>query len=62
MPHFIIQTLFPANEGSAEINFYGTLERETMQAVQLATCSALQASMDLQVGLWQKHPLAPNVM
>jgi hypothetical protein len=66
MPHLMIQTKFSASDASAEVNVYGTVERETMQAVQLATCSALQTPVDLSssahAGTWQKHPLAPNVM
>lgn len=64
MPHLILQTKFPATEATAEVSFYGSVERETMQAVQLATCGALQSSVDLsamQVGFWQQSPHAPNV-
>lgn len=56
-----MQTKFPATEMTAEINFYGAVERETMQAVQLATCGALQSSASMQVGFWQQNPVAPNV-
>ena len=64
MPHIILQTKFPATEATAEVCFYGSIEPETMQAVQLATCGALQSSIDLttkQVGFWQQNPLAPSV-
>ena len=60
-----MQTKFAAADNTAEANFYGIVPPETMQASQLATCTALNSSVDLasmQVGFWQQHPQASNVM
>ena len=66
MPHAILLTRFPASEGAAEITFYGAVERETLAALQLATCSTLQTSRAAGdnpaslASLWQQVPSAPN--
>ena len=66
MPHAIFQTKFPAAEGIAEITFYGAVEHETLAALQLATCSTLQASRSAGdnsgalAGSWHQLPEVPS--
>jgi hypothetical protein len=71
MPHLIFQTKFPMLEQTAEISFFGSIERETMEALQACTSSALQqshlgtpnqANMNAQVGFWRPSLYSPHVV
>ena len=71
MPHLIFQTKFPMMEQLAEISFFGSIERETMEALQACTFAALQQStFDSQqqpnpnapVGFWRPSPYSPHVV
>jgi hypothetical protein len=64
MPHAILRTKFPAAEASAEVTFFGVMERETVAALQAATRASLQQpnrGADSATLTWQQNPSAQNV-
>ncbi|KAJ1477535.1 hypothetical protein T484DRAFT_1906187 [Baffinella frigidus] len=61
MPHLIFQTKFPARDQTAEITFFGALEKETMEAIKTCTIDALRynESPAPPAAVWKSTP--PNV-
>jgi hypothetical protein len=67
MPHLIFQTNFPVNEESAEISFFGNVERETVEALQLCTHVALRSGSAADdkakpLGYLRPSPYSPDVL
>jgi hypothetical protein len=63
MPHLIFQTKFPMLGQTAEISFFGSIERETMTALQARTFSALQPyQVNDQPGYWRESPYSSHVV
>mmetsp|Transcript_62989 Transcript_62989/g.130908 ORF Transcript_62989/g.130908 Transcript_62989/m.130908 type:complete len:283 (-) Transcript_62989:78-926(-) len=67
MPHLIFQTNFPLQEESAEISFFGNVERETIEALQHCTVTALQKGSATEdptktMGHLQPSPYSPDVL
>eukprot|EP00961_Rhodomonas_salina_P212298 2866802-Rhodomonas_salina.1 len=67
MPHLIFQTNFPVNEESAEISFFGNVERETVEALQSCTFSALRNGSTADdkgkpLGYLRPSPYSPDAL
>jgi hypothetical protein len=65
MPHMIFQTKFPMYEEMAEISFFGSIERETMESLQQCTLTALQSATPKQaqpVVFWRPSPYSGHVV
>ena len=65
MPHLIFQTKFPMHEEMAEISIFGSIEKETMEALQQCTLAALQSAAHMAappVGFWRPSPYSGHVV
>jgi len=61
MPHLIFQTKFPARDQTAEITFFGALEKDTMEAIKQCTIDTIQSKDEeaSSSATWKRTP--PNV-
>ena len=73
MPHLIFQARFPSHmqEPTAELSFFGPIEKETMEALQACTFATLQSCQEGSLGpnsphppkgFWKPSEYSPNVV
>ena len=66
MPHLVFQTKFPRTQNAAELTFYGTLDQQTMEALQSTTFTALDTdpptSNGRKPGFWRQQSFSSDVL